>query len=235
MNKGVFSGSHWAMALLFLGTLSLQAHFSEARFKDRVIIPECPWCDVRAVDAEDFVYLPLQERVMRLFAPADPDFLADLLWLRTSYYFGFQGLTTRNYPYLFNLLDLITDLAPRWEGPFLFGAAILPTEANSLEDGLYMIEKGLVFHPDVWRLWFFKGFYHWQSLEDYETASKALLEAAKLPKAPIYVGLMSATLATRTGRRDFASRFIEEALQVLHDEKQREILMQKMRELYDDD
>ena len=220
-----------AFFLLCVATLTIQAHFAGLRFQNRVVIPECPWCDVRSAEAEDAVYLPLQESTMRLFAPADADFLADLLWLRACYYFGFQSLTTRQYPYLFNLLDLITDLAPRWEGPFLFGAAILPTEAEAVDEGLYLIEKGLVFHPDAWRLWFFKGFYYWQSLEDYQAASEALLQAARRPGAPRYLAPLSATLATRTGQREFAARFIQEAIRSLDDEKQREVLTKKLEEL----
>jgi tetratricopeptide (TPR) repeat protein len=219
------------IAFLLGALLPLQAHFSEIRFKNRVVVPECPWCDVRPGEESDVVFLPIQEKMMRLFAPADPNFLADLLWLQTCYYFGARSLTSREYPYLFNMLDLITDLAPRWDEPFLFGAAILPTEGDALGDGLYMIDKGLVFHPDNWRLWFFKGFYFWNMLGDYEGASEALLKAAKQPDAPAYLGPLSATIASRSGQREFALRFIQEALQALDDETQREALLQKMREL----
>jgi hypothetical protein len=227
--------SGWWLVPIFASTILLQAHYAERRFGDRVVIPECPWCDERQSADEDVIFVPLRERAMRLFAPADPDFLADMLWLRTCYYFGARSLTTREYPFLFHLLDLTTDLAPRWDGPFLFGAVILPTEADAVEDGLYFIEKGLIFHPDNWQLWFFKGFFHWKALDDLETASKALLEAAKRPGAPRYLGSLAATILTRAGQRELAARFIQEAMRNLDDEKQREALIQKMKELSDDD
>lgn len=230
---GPWSG-FWLL-LLFAVTISLQAHYAERRFGDRVVIPECPWCDGRASAQEDVIFVPLRERAMRLFAPADPDFLADMLWLRTCYYFGARALTTREYPFLFHLLDLATDLAPRWEGPFLFGAVILPTEAEAVEDGMYFIEKGLVFHPENWELWFFKGFFLWKALNDPEGASEALLEAAKRPGAPRYLGALAATILTRAGQRELAARFIQEAIRNLDDEKQKEALIQKMKELANDD
>lgn len=211
-------------------TLLLQAHFLDKRYGVHTPIPECPWCEDKGLD-EDVVYVPLNASIMRLISPADPHLLADLLWMRTAYYFGRHALTDREYPYLLHLLDLITDLSPEWELPYFFGAVILPTEAGEVEDGFYLIEKGLKYHPDNWELWFFKGFYLWKSRGDVLSAAHALHKASLLPGAPIYLGRLSATLATRAGQQELAMRFIEEALRNIQDPAQRKILLEKLEEV----
>ncbi|GBC60379.1 hypothetical protein DENIS_1331 [Desulfonema ishimotonii] len=195
------------------------------------MIPECPWCDARDAAKEDVAYLPLNSSFMRIFAPADAHFLADLLWMRSCYYFGQHALTSREYPYLLNFLDLITDLSPQWEEPFLFGAVILPTEAEAVEDGLYLVEKGIALHPDNWELWFFKGYYLWKHYEDKIGAAEAFHQASVLPNAPLYLTKLSATFATRGGDRHLAIRFLQQALKNLKDENQRKILLKKLEEI----
>ncbi|NJL59305.1 MAG: hypothetical protein HC887_06325 [Desulfobacteraceae bacterium] len=193
-------------------TICLQIRFLEDRFPKRVAVPECPWCDAGDTSA-DVVYLPVSTSVMRLFAPADPNFLADMIWMRTTYYFGKHVLTDRQYPYLLHLLDMITDLAPRWENPYLFGAIALPTETQIVADGLYLIDKGLSHHPQNWMLWFFKGYYFWKSLNDMEKASEALYKASTCPEAPAYLANLSAKLATQAGKRELAIRFLQESIE----------------------
>jgi len=214
-------------------TLLLQAHFLNKRFGMHSPIPGCPWCEDKELD-EDVVYVPLNASIMRLVSPADPDLIADLLWMRTAYYFGQHALTDREYPYLLHLLDLITDLSPEWDLPYFFGAVILPTEAKQDKDGFYLIEKGLKYHPDNWQLWFFKGFYLWKFRGDVLSAARALHKASLLPDSPVYLARLSATLATRAGQQELAMRFLEQAMRNAQDPVQRKILLEKLREVTGD-
>lgn len=217
------------LIVLALSAISLQADYLEKRRGERVKIPECPWCEGQEKEG-DILYLPLSPRLMRLFAPADPHFLADLLWLRTTYYFGQHVLTDREYPYLFHLLDLITDLSPQWENPYLFGAVVLPTETEARADGIYLIEKGLVYHPESWKLWFFKGYYLWKS-GDNTAAAEALHKASVCPEGPVYLANLSATFATQAGKKQLGLRFLQEALKRIKDPAQKRILLKKMKKL----
>ena len=215
---------------LITSTLLLQAHFLDKRYGMHSPIPECPWCEDKGWD-KDVVYVPLNTSIMRLISPADPNLLADFLWMRTAYYFGRHALTNREYPYLLHLLDLITDLSPEWELPYFFGAVILPAEAGEVENGFYLIEKGLKYHSDNWELWFFKGFYLWKFREDILSAAHALHTASLLPGAPVYLARLSATFATKAGQQELAMRFIEEALRNVQDPAQRKILFEKLEEV----
>ena len=81
------------LILLFgflLSAVCFQAHFLSNRYEVRVINPDCPWCEKKK--GEDVLYIPLSAPLMRIFSPADPSFLADFLWMRTTYYFGKHAL-----------------------------------------------------------------------------------------------------------------------------------------------
>jgi len=216
--------------LLFASAIWLQADLFSRKYERFVPSEDCPWCEDKSL-REDAAFIPVRADFLRLLAPADPHFLADLLWLRATYYFGQHALTDRQYPYLFHLLDLITDLSPFWDYPYFFGAVILPFEADAAEDGLYLIEKGLVYHPDNWQLWFFKGFCLWKAGGDMVSAAHDLHRASLLPGAPVYLARLSATLANRAGRKELALRFLEEARKNVHDPLHQQHLAEKIEEI----
>lgn len=214
-------------------TIFFQVLFLNARYGERKIVEECPWCDEK--QSEDVLFIPINPAFLRLTAPADPDFLADLMWMRSSYYFGAHALTDREYPYFTHLLDMVTDLSPKWDLPYIFGAVLLPVEADSLEDGLFIINKGLIHHPNNWELWFFKGFYYFKLMDDKIEGAKMLQRAGQLPGSPIYLSNLAATLATKAGEKELAVRFLQEALGNVRDSRQRDILLKKMKEVMKDD
>ncbi len=228
MSMAAFSNIRWMglfvlMALSFFLTVSLQSRLAEERF--RSTIPDAASLE------EDVLYIPVDPAVVRLAMPADPEFLADLLWMRTAYYFGEHAMSNRQYPYLLHLLDTITELSPRWELPYLFGAVILPSEGNAADEGLFLIDKGIRRHPDNWQLWFFKGYALWQYKNDPIEAARMFHHASLLPGAPAYLAALPATLASKSGQRDLAIHFLMEAMNQLKDPIQQEMLRKKIKEL----
>uniref|UniRef100_A0A7C4MMX7 Tetratricopeptide repeat protein n=1 Tax=Desulfatirhabdium butyrativorans TaxID=340467 RepID=A0A7C4MMX7_9BACT len=211
------------MVAAFFSAVKLQADLSEKRFRMAYSNP--------ASIEQDVLYIPVDPIFMKLAMPADPEFLADLIWMRTAYYFGEHAMSNRQYPYLLHLLDTITELSPKWELPYLFGAVILPSEGNAVEEGLFFIDKGIQHHPENWQLWFFKGYTLWQYRNDPIEAAKMFHRASLLPGAPAYLATLPATLASKSGQRDIALHFLMEALNQLKDPLQQEMLRKKIREL----
>ena len=216
--------------LLFASAIWLQADLVFKKYGRFVPAEECPWCEENA-PREDAAFIPVRADILKLLAPADPHFLSTVLWVRAMYYFGAHALTDRQYPYLFHLLDLITDLSPFWDQPYYFGAVVLPFEADAAEDGLYLIEKGLVYHPDNWQLWFFRGFCRWKAFGDTISAAEDLHRASLLPGAPVYLAALSATFATQAGQKELALRFLEEARNNIHDPMHQKLLADKVKEI----
>ncbi|MGE0086984.1 MAG: hypothetical protein AB7S75_21480 [Desulfococcaceae bacterium] len=225
-------------AIFFLSLIVLaicfQSRYLGLRYGERIPIPECPWCDAAEAQRPDVVYIPLDPGIMRLSAPADPDFLADLLWMRACYYFGQHTLTNREYPFLFHMLDMITELAPKWDLPYFYGAVLLPTEADAVEEGMYIIDKGLIHFPESWDLWFFKGYYLWKNQEDYAAAAEALQKASLLPKAPAFLAPLAATIAGKAGQEEMAIRFLQQAIINMKDPKHIRALERKIEEMKKD-
>ena len=216
--------------LLFALAIWLQADLVYEKYGQFVSIEECPWCE-DIVLRDDAAFIPVRADILKLLAPADPHFLSNVLWIRAMYYFGTHALTDRQYPYLFHLLDLITDLSPLWDHPYFFGAVVMPFEADAAEDGLYLIEKGLVYHSNNWQLWFFKGFCLWKAFGDRISAAQALHRASLLPEAPVYLAALSATFATQAGQKELALRFLDEARKNIHDPMHQKLLADKIEEI----
>ncbi|MFP4168033.1 MAG: tetratricopeptide repeat protein [Desulfonatronovibrionaceae bacterium] len=173
--------------------------------------------------------------MLRIFVPADNEFMADLLWMQSCYYFGEHFLTDRKYDLLDEYLELIIELAPKWKRPYSFAAIIFPLEAGDVDKGLEFLDKAIERHPDVWRFPFYKGVYLMQYKGDMEQAGTILHKAASLPGAPEYLSRLSATLATKAGRRRLARRFLRDALERAGDPKQRKAIQIKLKELMQDD
>lgn len=212
---------------IFLGlSLYLQSELLEERFSFLLDNPNCPWCESQSVD--EIRYLPVNSISASLFAPADPDFISDILWLRTCYYFGSHAFTDKKYDYLLYLLDLITDLSPKWQRPYKFGAIALFLEADAPFQAMYIIEKGIVNFPHVWELHFFSGYILWQYFKDMDSAALSLLKASKIEGSPKYLAGLSATLASKADNSQFINNFIDTAMEILDNPLQKQVLQNKI-------
>lgn len=218
------------LVVALASTLILQTDFQERRYSQFEKVPECPWCENNPT-RDDSVFIPLDAPLYRIFSPADSQFLADVLWMKAAYYFGQHMLSDRKFPYLFHMLELITDMASQWLEPFLFGSVVFTTELDQFEDAMYFVEKGLAIHPDEWQLWFFKGYYEWKYLQDLTSAAASIHKAGLLPDAPAYLSRLSATLATRAGQKELAARFLNEAIKNVRNEIERKLIEEKLREI----
>ncbi|BCS94652.1 hypothetical protein DSLASN_02840 [Desulfoluna limicola] len=181
------------LVILFTGTILFQHVYVQDKYGPLVLNEECPWCEEDG-RGDEITYVPFNANDIRLIAPADPEFISVLLWMRTAYYFGLNSLKSGDYSYMLSLLDLVTDLSPKWEIPYLYGAILLPAEVGDIEGGLYMIDKGISRLPDSWQLWFLKGYYYWKSYGDNQAASEAIHNASKIKGAPMYFKQLSITL-----------------------------------------
>lgn len=209
-------------------TISLQSHLIDNRFSFILNNPDCPWCEGQNVD--DIAYLPLNTLSTRLFSPADPDFLADLIWMRACYYFGEHAITDQQYDQLLYLLELITDLSPKWELPYTFGAIALSVEAEAPFQAMVIIDKGIQQLPHVWELHFFSAYISWKDFNDLESASISLLKASRIEGAPRYLARLAATLALKGNNREFMNAFNRAALEMIDNPQQREIIQNKIKQ-----
>jgi hypothetical protein len=216
------------IGILLTGAFLCQSILLQKRFSFTFSNPSCSWCEDSQTDEIQFI--PTNTLAIRLFAPADPELIADLLWLRTTYYFGAHAVTDQDYFYLSYLLNRITDLSPKWEYVYVFGGIVLFLEALAPKQALLLIEKGITNISDSWHLFFLKGYIHWKAYEDHEASAKAIFKASQLEGAPNYLTALSVSLAGKSGDSYFSDAFNQIVLNTLKDPHQKELIQNKIAE-----
>lgn len=172
----------------------------------KILNQECHVCTRQTVD-DFFVHPPQDTRFYQFAFCADPDFAADLAWMKTAYYYGIiDAANPDDFFYLPIMLNTVTDLAPHWEFPYFFGGYTLLFEAGMERQGLRFIEKGMEAQPELWELWLIKGYYFMKHKEDYKQAALIFAQAAAKQRAPKYLAALSVSLALKGDERSLAEQ-----------------------------
>jgi len=174
------------------------------------------WSDARLavqLDARErgteLIYLP-PTWFLRAVALGYEHALADVLWFRTIGYFGKHYRSDRVYPWLASMCDVVTDLDPQAEHVYRFGGVLLPWEANRVDDGIALLEKGTRHMPRSWRLHYMLGFSYYFFTGDLAAAGRALRTATLLPGAPDYVMRLATMISTADQGPDSAIELLSE-------------------------
>ena len=158
---------------------------------------------------EEPVYMP-DTRFLSLASMGYHNALADVLWFRTIDYFGKHFRGNRSYPWLARMCDVVTDLDPRAQHVYRFAGFILPWEAQTPDDGIRLLQKGVAQFPDSWQLQYNLGFTLYYFKDDAEGALRHLRAATELPDVHPYVAHLAATLAAQRFGADTAREFLEQ-------------------------
>jgi hypothetical protein len=124
---------------------------------------------------------------------------ADVAWLRGIQYYGEHRLTDQRYDMIGHVMGIVTELDPRFEEPYRFGAFVLAQELRQPERGLELLERGRRANPTSWRLFFETGFLHYVGTKDLDAAARYFALASRLPGCPDYVGRFAAWASQRAG------------------------------------
>jgi len=149
-------------------------------------------------EIKGFRWIPKQQREELLYFPSNKfikattagfDLLfADFLWIETGTYFGKHRRSDKSYPYLYHMLDIITDLDPRFIPPYTLGTILLTTEAKKSDLALKFLDKGMKDNPELWQIPFTKGFIYYIHNKNPSEASKWFLIASYKKNAPEMAG-----------------------------------------------
>ncbi len=157
--------------------------------------------------------------------------LADVLWFRTISYFGRHYRSDRLYPWLAKMCDAVTDLDPSAAHVYRFGGLLLPWEADLIDDGIALLEKGTGNLPDSWELRYMLGFSYYFFKSDLEAASRNLRSASLLPDAPEYVARLAALVSAAHEGPSRAIDFLTDLDRSGMSDDMRGIIRQRIREL----
>jgi hypothetical protein len=134
-------------------------------------------------EREELLYFPSNEFVKATTGGFDL-LLADFLWIETGTYFGKHSYSDRSYPYLYHMLDIITDLDPKFIPVYTLGTILLTIEAHKSDLAQKLLDKGMRDNPELWHIPFTKGFIYYIHNRNPKEASKWFLIASYKEDAP---------------------------------------------------
>ena len=152
------------------------------------------------------LYLDSGEHVKRL-CPGFEMLMADIYWLRTVQYYGGQVAFNPepSFELLEPLIDITTTLDTRLDIAYRFGATFLsegkPVGASNPDAGIKLLEKGVRNNPHSWRIGQYLGQFYFIFKKDSDRACQALMEAAAVPGAPIWLKTLCGDIARKGGKR----------------------------------
>jgi len=179
---------------------------------------------------EKLLYLPSG----KYLKPASLGFdslIADLLWIKAIGYFGGHYLTDRSYKWLYHILDLVTTLDPYFKYPYEFGGIVLALEEGDPNQSTALMQKGIRYYPEYWRLYFYLGFNYFYYHKDVKQASQYMTKAAQLPGHPTYLPKLAASLLTQSGDKESALNFLKQLYENTEDEWLKYKIQKKMDDL----
>src|SRR5438132_5683222 len=183
------------------------------------------------VRAAELAYLPKGE-YLRVAVLGYRQMAADLIWLKAVQHFGEErNQTTEGYLWAYHAVDVLTDVDPKFTFAYQAAGIVLGVWANLPAESIALLTKGMRHNPDVWQLPFYVGYDYFYELHDPVQAAIYLRVASELPGAPAYLPKLAARMTVEAGDPDAALEFLQRLYQQLQDERLRESLVQRMKEV----
>jgi hypothetical protein len=158
------------IVLLFASVLFMQKNLSPLYYASNV--------------APSMAYLPQSEKI-RPWLLGFHTVYADFLWIKTTLYFGGHLLSDRQFPWLVQMIDIVTRLNPDFFPAFEFGGLLIPEVCKNPNAGRIILERGLCSHFEKkWKLYFYLGMLYNRYFNDNGKAALCFAVAAQLPGAP---------------------------------------------------
>jgi len=125
--------------------------------------------------------------------------VADILWFKTIQYYGGYRLGENDLALFQHLIDVITELDPKFSFAYLFGALIIAEDLGAFNDGIEVLKRGMYNNPDDWWLPFEIGFLNYVYARNYKEAVRYFNLASKIPGAGEITRRFAAFAAARGG------------------------------------
>ncbi len=135
---------------------------------------------------------------------------ADWIWFQSVQYFGGWAKGQHDLAYFAGLIDIVTDLDPHFEFPYVFGAVVLAQDMNDLERGVEVLKKGMRQNPDNWQYPFEIGFLYYVTTQDAERSARYFELASRMPGGRDVAGRFAAFVHSKAGHSEVSIRMWEE-------------------------
>lgn len=157
-------------------------------------------------DAADPVrqgYLSVPPKPLGVMVAGFRNMAADFWYMRFASYWGYQLTHGRHFQNLYPLLDLITDLDPRFTVAYEFGALALGDD-RQVDEAVRLLDKGAEREPRNYWFPYKAGLTLFFFSDAYMRAAHYFERAAELPDAPPEARYFAARMYEQGTRRDLA-------------------------------
>ncbi len=138
---------------------------------------------------------------------------ADLTWFSAVQYYGGYRKDYHDLAYFEGLIDIVTDLDPHFEFPYIFGAIVLSQDMTSLDSAINLLKKGMANNPTSWKLPFEVGFLFYIDGRDETMAARYFDLASRMPGAGDRAKRFAAFVYSRAGHEETSIRMWEEIIE----------------------
>lgn len=111
----------------------------------------------------------------------------------------------------FKMIDVVTDLSPRFELAYRVGGITLSIIGNDKEGATEIVEKGMKAFPTNWNIYYVAGYHYLSEVKDLRKAADALRKAAENGAQP-WVYSLAGQLYTKTGQAMITKTMLESFL-----------------------
>ncbi|MFC1564294.1 tetratricopeptide repeat protein [candidate division KSB1 bacterium] len=210
----------------------------------------------------DLYFVPSPE-YLRMISAGFRETLADIYWIRTVVYFGrretnyddtplvlarmrvvdkvetpeffeLRAINRVRFRYLYDMLNVITELDPLFLDPYTFGGLFLSLKMDRPELSIKLLEKGLRNIPENWQIPYQLGFNYYFYLEDKEKAVEYFMAAGEYPGCPPLIISLAQGILVQQGKTEIAIKFIEGVRDKAESEKIREEMEKILERLRQD-
>jgi tetratricopeptide (TPR) repeat protein len=183
-----------------------------------------------AVRALELAYLPKGE-YLKVAVLGYRQIASDLIWLKAVQHFGERKQTVQGWMWAYHATDVVTDLDPKFVFAYQAAGTILGVWAGRPHESIALLTKGMRENPESWQLPFYAGYDYFFELHDADNAAKYFRIAAALPGAPDYLPKLAARMTVEAGDPQAALEFLERLYVQTQDERLREGLAHRMKEV----
>jgi hypothetical protein len=127
---------------------------------------------------ESLTYLPRGGRIKGALLGFETT-AAHYLWIRMVLYFGGHAITDKQYPWLIDMLDVITRLCPWFYPAYEFAGLMVPDVCGNPEAARILLERGLTYlGAKRWNIAFYMGMIFYKYYDDRRIAAGYFARAA---------------------------------------------------------
>lgn len=178
------------VALLVVATVRVQAYRDRAYLHTNLYLPSGKF-----IEQTSFGYREVA---------------ADMVWFQAVQYFGGFAKGQHDLAYFEGLIDIVTDLDPHFEFPYIFGAVVMAQDMGNLDRGVTVLKKGMHSNPSDWHYPFEIGFLYYVIAGDAERAARYFELAANMPDSGDVPRRFAAFVHSKAGHEETSIRMWEE-------------------------